>query len=290
MEIKSLRYFIVIAQEENITRAAEKLHVSQPTLSRQLQEIEEDLGVRLYTRSNFSIKLTEEGQHFKKRAQEILSLVDKTENEFREPNEIGSNDIYIGCAETESMSLVIDAFDQVRGTYPNARLHLYSSASDSIDYRLSKGIIDLALIVNHIDLDKYNYLTLPPHDRWGLYVLRSNPLSSMHSISKNRLLTLPLIVSRQSLNDELPRLLGKDVENIHLIATYDLIYNATLMVEKNMGFLLGFDHLIKCTRYSNFRFIPLQPEVYPPIYIIWKKQADLSPACKLLLEELEKIS
>ncbi|MDO4265322.1 MAG: LysR family transcriptional regulator [Eubacteriales bacterium] len=287
MEIRVLRYFLEVAREENITKSAAYLHVSQPTLSRQLKELEEELGKKLFVRSNYSVKLTEEGMLLRKRAEDILAMVDKTTEEFKALDEINSGDIHIGCAESEGMQFFLRAAKKLQKKYPGIRYHFYSSGTDAVNERLERGILDFAVIVQHVDLSKYNYLRLPSDDTWGLLMRKDSPLAEKPELKLDDLLNIPLICSRQSMEEELLKWFGDDLGRLHIAATYDLLFNASIMVREGLGVALGFDKLIYTGRDSDLCFRPLSPGLSSPMYVIWRKYQMFSPVAALLLEELK---
>ncbi|MDD3184152.1 MAG: LysR family transcriptional regulator [Anaerostipes sp.] len=287
MKLRVLRYFLEVAREENITRAASFLHVSQPTMSRQLKELEEELGKKLFIRSNYSVKLTEEGMLLRKRAEDILDMVDKTTAEFKALDEINGGDIRIGCAESEGITHFLRVIKNLQNDYPNIRYHFYSSGSDAIDERLDKGLLDFAIIVQEVDPVKYNYIKMPFSDSWGLLMRRDSLLADKEFISQEDLLNIPLICSRQSLNEEIPKWLGEMQNKLMIVATYDLILNTTFMVREGLGYALGFDKLINTDADSDLCFRPLQPPLLSPMYLIWKKYQVFTPAASLLLQNIK---
>lgn len=288
MEIRVLRYFLKVAHEENITKAATFLHISQPTLSRQLKELEEELGKKLFVRSNYSVKLTEEGMLLRKRAEDILDMVDKTTAEFKSLDEINGGDIHVGCAESEGIKYFIRSAKKLQNKYPNIRYHVYSSDIDAISERLDRGLLDFAIIVHEVDPQKYNYIKLPSYDSWGLLMRKDSPLAIKESIYHQDLYSLPLISSRQSMTEEMPKWLGDNISKLNIIATYDLIFNASIMVREGLGYALGFDKLIYTGADSDLCFRKLSPELNSPMYMIWKKYQIFSPVAQLLLDELKK--
>lgn len=209
MEIRVLRYFLEVAREENITKVAAFLHVSQPTLSRQLKELEEELGRPLFVRSSHRIHLTDEGQLLRKRAEDILDMVDKTASEFKSLDEITGGDIRIGCAESSGLSFFMHAARAVQKRYPNIHFHFYSSGTDAVTERIDKGLLDMAVIVQSADLSKYNCITVPYKDRWGILARDDDPLAGKSCITLDELKDLPLIVSRQGIQEELLFWFGK---------------------------------------------------------------------------------
>lgn len=289
MELRVLRYFLEVARRGSVTRAAEHLHVSQPTLSRQLKELEEELGKKLFVRSNYSINLTDEGMLLRTRAEDILDMVDKTTDEFKSMDDISGGDIRIGCAESDGVKFLIHAARALQTRYPRIRYHIYSSGTDSVSERLDKGLLDFAIIVQEVDPEKYNYLRLPFSDSWGLLMRKDHPLAARTSIRAEDLLNLPIIISRQGVTEDFPRWLGEKQDRLNIVATYDLIFNASIMVKEGLGCALGFDKLIYTGADSELCFLPLEPELTTPMYAIWKKYPVFTPAAEKLLDELRSV-
>ena len=288
MELRVLRYFLEAAREGNVTHAAQRLHVSQPTLSRQLKDLEDELGKKLFTRSNYSIKLTEEGILLRKRAEDILEMADKTLAEFKALDEVNGGDIHIGCAESNGIAPFIRAIQKLKEKYPRIRCHFYSSGTDAVNERLDRGLLDFAIIIQEVDLEKYNYLKMPSQDHWGLIMRKDHPLANHSCIHLNDLTEIPLILSRQAMREEMPRWFGEAQDKLNIVATYDLLFNTSIMVRENFGCVLGFDGLVYTGPDSDLCFRPLEPTLTSPMYIIWKKYQVFSPAASLLLEELKR--
>ena len=288
MELRVLRYFLAAARESNITRAARSLHVSQPTLSRQLKDLEEELGRKLFVRSNYSIKLTEEGILLRKRAEEILEMVDKTTEEFKALDEVNSGDIHIGCAESEGIQHFVRVAKKLHQQYPGIRYPFYSSGTEAVYEKLDKGLLDMAIIVQEADPSRYHYLRIPFSDQWGLIMRKDASLARHSCIRKEELLGIPLILSRQAMKDTMPKWFGEIQDKLDIIATYDLLFNTSVMVRENFGYVLGFDKLVNTGPDSDLCFRPLEPALKSPMYIIWKKYQVFTPAARLLLEELKK--
>ena len=276
------------AREGNVTHAAQRLHVSQPTLSRQLKDLEDELGKKLFTRSNYSIKLTEEGMLFRKRAEDILEMADKTLAEFKALDEVNGGDIHIGCAESNGIAPFIRAIQKLKEKYPRIRCHFYSSGTDAVNERLDRGLLDFAIIIQEVDLEKYNYLKMPSQDHWGLIMRKDHPLANHSCIHLNDLTEIPLILSRQAMREEMPRWFGEAQDKLNIVATYDLLFNTSVMVRENFGCVLGFDGLVYTGPDSDLCFRPLEPTLTSPMDIIWKKYQVFSPAASLLLEELKR--
>lgn len=288
MEIRVLRYFLTLAREETISGAANALHLTQPTLSRQLMELEENLGKKLFVRGNRGITLTDEGVLLRKRAEEIISLVDKTEAEFNTPEEIIGGDIYIGGGETEAIRLIAKCAKSFSADYPNMRYHLYSGNADDISERLDKGLLDFGIFIGPAAMKKYNYLPLPAEDTWGVLMRKESPLAEKDYLCPEDLLDIPLLCSRQTLvKNEISQWLGAEYEKLNIVATYNLIYNASIMVEEGIGYALCLDKLVNTTGDSNLCFRPLNPSLHVKLNVVWKKYQVFSRAAGKFLEYIE---
>lgn len=288
MEIRVLRYFLAIAREENMTRAAKYLHVTQPTLSKQIKQLEEEIGKKLFIRSNYSIKLTDEGLLLRKRAEDILSMVDKTMEEFQALDDISGGDIYIGAAESESFSYFATVAKDLQLQYPNVKFHLYSGNTEVIAERLDRGLLDFAIIVQEVDLSKYNYIKIPTSDTWGVIMRKDSPLAKKEYITIEDLIDLPLIVSRQGITEDYPKLFKEKLDQLHIVATFDLIYNASIMVKEGFGYALSFDKIVDTSENSELCFRVLKPELKTNIYIIWKKYQVFTPIAEKLLSKMQQ--
>lgn len=289
MELRVLRYFVEAAKEENMTRAALKLHVTQPTLSKQIKELEEELGQKLFIRGNYNIHLTPEGEILYKRALDILDMVDLTASEFASMKAFNGGDVYLGCAESDGITLLAKAAKQLQTQYPNLHFHLYSGNAETVSERLDKGLLDFAVVVQNIDLSKYAHLNLPVRDTWGLIMRKDNPLMSKSEIPIEELIGLPLIVSRQGATSEMPAWLHKNYDRLHIVATYDLIFNASILVKEGLGYALGFDKLIHTGAESILCFRPIVPEMTSPMRLIWRKEQRFSRAAELFLQAVKRI-
>lgn len=241
MEFRVLKYFLAAAEQENISKAAELLHVTQPTLSRQIMELEEELGVRLFIRGSRKLSLTEEGRLLKKRAEEISDLVDKTKSEVTSPDKSICGDIYIGGGEMDGMRFIAKAANGIIKEYPQIHIHLFSGDVYNVMERLDKGLLDFGVILEEkVSPDKYESLILPGSERWGVLMRKDSPISNYGGIKKEDLYSLPLILSRQGFKHKtLLQWFQKDISELNITATYNLIYNASLMVDEGVwGMLL----------------------------------------------------
>lgn len=286
MELRVLRYFLEVAREENITAAAESLHITQPTLSKQLMDLEDELGKKLFIRGKRRITLTEDGILLRKRAGEIIELVEKTESELQKNDELVVGDVYIGAAETDGIKLIAKICKNLQNKYPNIHYHLFSGNSEDVLEKLDKGLIDFAILFEPSDLKKYNHIKLPVYNNWGLLMKKDNPLAKLEYIKPKDLLNIPLIFSKQALdNNELTGWFGYNVEKLNIVATYNLIYNASFFVEENFGSALTLDNLVNN---PNLCFKPLAPNLKSNLVMAWKKYQVFSKASQIFLDELQK--
>lgn len=293
MEIRVLRYFLAIAREGSITNAANFLHVTQPTLSRQIHDLEEELGQKLFIRGSHSMTLTVEGMILRKRAEEIVSMVDKTEAEFNSMENIISGDIYIGGGETDAIKLVAHIAKELRKNYPGIHYHLYSGNSEDVTERLDKGLLDFGILIQPADISKYDYINIPAKDTWGVVMRKDSPLAKKDSIQKEDLLNVPLICSRQAIaqersGNEFAEWFGEDFDKLDIVTTFNLVYNAAIMVEAGIGYAVTIDKIANTSETSNLCFRPLEPRLDFGLNIIWKKYQVFSSAAELFLEELHE--
>ena len=286
MEIRVLKYFLMAAREENITKAAELLHITQPTLSRQLQQLEEELGVKLFQRSNHSIRLTEDGMLLKRRAQEIVALTDKTEKEFQHKEESVSGEISIGSGETKSVHELAEIISLFREEYPAVSYDFYTANADDIKERLDKGLLDIGLLAEPVDISKYNFVRLNGRERWGILVREDSVLAAKEYVKPEDLLEIPLLMVRRPLvQSELAGWFDNYYDQIHIVGTYNLINNAAVMVEKGIGCALCFNLGVT---FDKLRFIPLLPAVETGAVIVWKKNQIASQAVYKFIDFLKK--
>ena len=291
MEIRVLKYFLAVAQEGSITGAANFLNLTQPTLTRQLKELEKELGHQLFVRTNHNVYLTSEGMVFRKRAQEIIDLVEKTEAEFNSMSNDISGDIYIGAGETVAITGIAKIIKELQKEYKNIRFHLYSGNAEDITEKLDKGLLDFGVLIQPTDISKYEYVTLPNKDTWGVLMRRDSPLASNKSIKREDLLNIPLIVSKQVMQRKKGRnnynmWFGSYIDKLNIVATYNLIYNAAKMTEVGVGYSIGLENLINTSGESNLCFRPLSPKLESGLDIVWKKHQVFSQASKLFLSKI----
>lgn len=290
MELRVLRYFLAVAREESISDAAEFLHITQPTLSRQLMDLEEELGKQLLIRGkrNRKIMLTEDGMRLRKRAEEIVALADKTEAEFLAGDEAVSGDVYIGCGESDAMHIIAKTAVKLRQDYPDIHFHLYSGNAEDVSERMEKGLLDFGIFITSANIDKYDYLKLPAYDTWGLIMRKSDQLAAKDFITPQDLEGLPLIMSRQALvQEDISRWGKKQIQDLNVVATYNLVYNAAIMTREGFGYTLTLDKLANTGSDSDLCFRPLKPELRINLNLVWKKYQIFSKASQKFLEYLK---
>lgn len=285
MELRVLRYFLEVAREGSVTRAAQRLHISQPTLSKQLKDLEGELGKKLFLRGSHDVKLTGEGQLLRRRAEDILSMADKTVEEFKSLGAFIGGDVWVGCAESDGIKYLARCYMALLERYPGLRLHLQSGNSADVTGQLDRGLLDFAVIVHEVDLSKYNYLKLPATDRYGVLMRKDSPLASRETVRVEDLLDLPLICSRQGMVEDYPKVFQEKMDSLRVVATFNLAYNAGVLVREGVGYALSFDKLVDTSAESDLTFRPLTPALETKMYLIWKKYQVFSPAAQVLLDE-----
>lgn len=292
MEIRVLQYFLAVAREQSISGAAESLHLTQPTLSRQLKDLEDELGKQLMVRGsrNRKVILTEEGMLLRKRAEEIVGLVAKTEKEVAlSGNAVITGDIYIGAAETDAVRIIARVAQKLQAEYPGVHFHIISGDAADIQEQIDKGLLDFGILMGDNDKSKYEYLELPMRDTFGILMRKDSELASKDVISPEDLWNKPLIIPRQAtFSSDLPRWMKTEVSNLNIAATYNLIYNGSLMVDEGMGYVLGLDNLINTTGNSNLCFRPMYPSITIGMNIYWKQYQIFTKAAETFISRLQQ--
>ena len=288
MDIRVLQYFLAVAREESITKAAETLHMTQPPLSRQLKDLEHELGKQLLIRGSKKVTLTEDGILLRKRAEELVDLMEKTKSELSSSNENITGEVYIGSAETDAISFFAQAAGTLQKEYPFIHYHIYSGDAERVLERLDKGLLDFGLLAGAADVEKYNYIQLPIADTWGVLMRKDSPLSEKKSICCEDLWDKPLILSHQaSASSEMRSWLKKGEKRLNIVLTYDLIYNASHFVKKGFGYAIALDKIINTTGDSELCFRPLSPVIEANLCIVWKKYQVFSKASNAFLKTLQ---
>ncbi len=289
MELRVLQYFLAVAREENISGAAEFLHLSQPTLSRQLKDLEDELGKQLFIRGNRKITLTEEGMILRKRAEEITELVKKTEDEITSSDDAVAGNITIGVGETDGNRFLIKAMNAIQQDYPLVHFHIVSGDKEMITEAIDRGSIDFGIVFGNIDTAKYDSIPIDYKDTWGVLMRRDAELAEKDSITAEDLMDKPLIISRQAFqNSELKNFFHTEHEKLNIAATYNLLYNGSLMVDEGLGYAICLDKLVNVSGDSSLCFRPLKPKIEARMGIIWKKYQVFSKPAHKFLQKLQE--
>ena len=291
MDIRVLRYFLTVAREESFSRAADALYLSQPTLSRQIREMEEELGVQLLVRTNRNVRLTQEGQRLRRRAQEIVDLMDKTQEEFASPEGEVAGEIAIGCGETQIMREVAKVAIPLQHEHPGIHFNLYSANADDVSEKLDQGLLDFGLMFEPFDMRKYDTLVLPFFDTVGFLMQDSHPLAKKNSIRMEDVTGIPLIMPRQGhAISPSASIMNRDFDlsRLNVVCYYNLLFNAAVMVEQGMGIAFCLDHLAETTEHTGLTFRPVYPPMVNRLRLAWKKYQIFSPATELFLRRMKQ--
>lgn len=291
MDIRILQYFLAVAREQTISGAAEALHMTQPPLSKQLKELEDELGKQLFVRGKRRITLTQEGMLLRKRAEEIVSLMEKTKAEISTSGSSVSGDVYIGGGETEGMRHIAKTVFKIQAQYPDIRFHFFSGDGYDVSERLDRGLLDFGTLIEPIDLSKYDSLRLPRPDIWGLLMRKDHPLAQKEAICSSDLLGIPLISSRQLMDENgMSGWLGYSYEKLHIVAAGNLVNNLRLLAEEGVGCVITLDGIINLSGDCPLCFRPLTPKLESWMYLAWKKYQVFSPAAEVFLHALQNLS
>lgn len=286
MELRELKYFLAVAREESISKAAEALFITQPSLSRQMQNLEKETGKVLFVRGSRKITLTEAGMLLKKRAEEIVELCDKAQREVASFETV-SGEIYIGGGESYALGIVANASKKMIENYPDVRFNFHSADTVHVMEMLNKGLIDFGVLVLPADLSGYDYITLPDKDTWGVLMRKDSALADKQFVTAEDLKQLPLIRSRHTLSEnEVADWFSKNNNSYNIVATYNLIYNASLLVKEGVGYAVGLDRLINTSGNSDLTFRPLYPPLQTSLVFAWKRYRIFSKSASKFLEVL----
>ena len=289
MYIRLLRYFLAVAREQSFSTAAERLFLSQPTLSRQLKELEDELGKTLLVRSNKGVTLTEEGMILRKRAEEIVDLMDKTKQEVRQNNDSVSGTVYIGAGETYAIKLIADTAHHLKTDYPDIHYSFFSGNGTDVMEKLERGLMDFGLIFGNIDRTKYEAIEIPLHDTWGILMRRDEPLAQKSSVTIADVSGLDLIIPRQPNHSTmLSEMIAEQAPDANIVAEYNLIYNASVMVNEGIGSAITLDRLINVSGDSKLCFRPFEPPMEAICYFIWKRYPVFTKAASTFLEQFKR--
>lgn len=288
MEIRVLRYFLTVAREENITKASEVLHITQPTLSRQLSQMEEEIGVKLFERGSRKIKLTNEGVLLRRRAEEILQLVDKTERELVEQDEQVEGKISIGCGETASVQLLPKLFDSFRKKYPRVTFDIFTATADLVKEQMDKGLLDVGLLLEPVDMEKYDFVRLNVREKWVVLMRSDDPLSRKESVTAKDLSELPLILPRRmNVQSELASWFGSYYEKLNVVFTSNLNTNGAIMVSDGLAYSLVIEGAMSFWDKSKVTYKPLSPALTSTSVLAWKRGQPFSIAATKFIEHIQ---
>jgi len=288
MEIRILKYFLTVVREESITRAADVLHITQPTLSRQLAQMEDEVGVKLFERGTRKISLTSEGILLRRRAEEIIELVDKTEKELLEQEELIDGEISIGCGELHAVQVLPDLFDSFSKRFPLVRYNIYTGNADQIKERIDRGLLDIGLLLEPIDIEKYDFVRLPIRERWVVLMRPDDPLAEKEGVTAKDLAALPVImVRRPAVQNELASWFGRYFKKLHIAFTSNLSTNASVMVHRGLGYALVIEGSLPFVDKTKVCFRPLEPELAATSVLAWKKQQPFSPAVSKFIDHIQ---
>ncbi len=288
MEIRTLRYFLAVAREENMTRAAEILHVTQPTLSKALKSLEDELGKKLFIRHSFSIRLTEEGVLLRNRAEDLISMADKIEQEFISLDDISGGELYLGLAESYQIRYLARVIRDFKTRYPNLHYHITSGDTEQIADKLDKGLLDFLVLAELPDNRRYEYLAFPEKDVWGLVIPETDPLSEKDVIRAETLKSMPLFCSEQAWNGDIKQWAGSSYSKMKLEGSFRLSYNGSIFAREGLGYLLTFRNLIDTSKESGLVFIPLEPKLETTLYIAWNRYQAFTPIAERFLNQLKE--
>lgn len=287
MELRTLRYFLATAMEGNITRAADILHVTQPTLSRQLMDLEKELGTTLVIRGKKGLTLTDDGLYFRQRAEEIIELADRLERQFVEKSETISGVINIGATEAIGSRMLAKLIQKFSKKYPLVQFYLYNEMADTIKDRLDKGLADIGLLLEPVDILKYEYVRLTQKETWGILVRNDHPLAAREAVSAQEMADYPLILPlRENVRTEILNWIGKEEKDLCIPISYTLLSNAVLLVEEGLGCAFCLDGALALRNSPNLCFIPISPEHTTKSVLVWKKNQMFSPATSLFIQEI----
>ena len=286
MEIRTLRYFLAVAREENMTKAAELLHVTQPTLSKALRSLEEELGKKLFERHSFSISLTDEGVLLRDRAEDLVTMADKIEREFLTLDDIAGGDLYLGLGESYQIRYLARAIRSLKNLYPRINYHITSGDTEQVTEKLDKGLLDFAVLCDTPDARKYNYIEFPQADIWGVVMPANCKLAKKKTVRVDDLVGLPLFCSQQSWENDIPRWAGERMNELNLEGSFRLSYNSSLFVMEGLGYLLTFDKLINTSEESGLAIRPLSPKLETKLFLIWNKYQTFTPIAERFLDQI----
>ena len=287
MDLRTLRYFLAVAREENMSRAAEQLHVTQPTLSKALRSLEDELGKKLFTRHSFSITLTEEGVLLRHRAEDLVAMADKIEREFLSLDDITGGDIYFGLAESSQIRYLAREIREFKKLYPDLRYHITSGDTEQVTEKLDKGLLDFAVICETPDERKHKHICFPEADYFGAVIPAELELAKKERITADDLAQLPVFTSEQSWENDIRPWAGEKFPQLHLEGSFRLAYNGSMFAKEGLGILLTLNDLIDTSPGSGLVFRPLYPPLEMKMYMIWNRYQSFTPIAERFLRQIQ---
>lgn len=288
MEIRVLRYFLTVVREEGINRAAEVLHITQPTLSRQLSQLEEEVGVKLFHRGARKITLTNEGILLRRRAEEILSLVDRTERELVEQEELVDGRIVIGCGELAAVQVLPEIIESFHEKYPLVTYDIFTGNADLVKEQMEKGLIDIGVLLEPINIEKFDFIRLAGKERWVVLMRPDAPLADKEAVSAMDLENLPIILPRRTnVQNELTNWLGDSFQTMQVLFTSNLSTNSAIMVQEGLAYSIVIEGSVPFWDKEKIAYRPLCPELTANSVLAWKKQQPFSLATTKFIEHIK---
>lgn len=288
MELRVLRYFLTVVREESITKASEVLHITQPTLSRQLAQLEEKIGVKLFERGSRKIKLTKEGILLRRRAEEILQLVDKTENELSEQGEQVEGKISIGCGEIAAVQLLANLISSFRRKYPRVSFDIFTATADLVKEQMDKGLLDMGLLLEPINIEKYDFIRWDISEKWVVLMRPDDPLAKKNAVTPKDLSALPLILPRRmNVQSELANWFGKYYDNLHIAFTGNLSTNSGIMVNSGLAYALVIEGAVPFWDPKKLTYRPLTPPLTATSVLAWKRGQPFGLAVTKFIDHIQ---
>lgn len=288
MEIRVLNYFLTVVREEGINRAAEVLHITQPTLSRQMAQLEEEVGVKLFHRGARKITLTNEGILLRRRAEEILALVDRTAAELSQQDELVEGRIVIGCGELAAVQVLPDMIRKFQQTYPLVTYDIFTANADLVKEQMEKGLVDIGILLEPIDMEKFDFIRLRKKERWVVLMRPDDPLTQRDAVTPRDLEGLPMILPRrQNVQNEVSSWFGDSFQKIQILFTSNLSTNSAMMVQGGLGYSLVIEGAVPFWDQEKITYRPLQPELTASSVLAWKKQQPFSLAAAKFIAHME---
>lgn len=292
MDVRSMQYFLAIAQEGSFTKAAEILHMTQPPLSRQIKDLEAELGVVLFDRSGRCVTLTEEGVAFREKAQEVVDLIQQVKSDINHDERDLVGEVRIACGESDAVTILSRGAQRLQCEHPHITYRLLSGDGDFVSDKLESGAVDFGLlVVSQVDSDRYSFVKMPVRDRWGILMREDSELVRKASVELSDIMDLPLMLPyRAAMGSDLMGWFGDVRDNLNIVATYDLAYNASRFAKAGFGYVVALDGIVDTTTGSGIAFRPFAPTLEADLFLVWKRNQRLSRAAKAFADEVRLLA